>query len=125
MQMYTGFVTRKTQECKAFYEEYFGFETIYEAEWFVLLRKGPYELAFIQPEIPGQHRLFQPVFTEGSWLAIEVEDVDAEFARLSQTDAPIISKPKSEKWGDRHFVIEDPNGMGVDVYTRMPGEEIL
>ncbi|WPP48563.1 VOC family protein [Catalinimonas niigatensis] len=123
MQMYTGFVTRKLQECKAFYTQNFGFETIYEAEWFVLLRKGPYELAFMQPEIPGQHRLFQPAFTQGIWLALEVEDVDAEYQRLVKSNAPIVAEPKNEQWGDRHFVIEDPNGMGVDVYMRLPVEE--
>lgn len=123
MQMYTGFVTSKLQECKSFYTQHFGFEVIYEAEWFVLLRKGPYELAFMQPEIPGQHRLFQPAFTQGIWLALEVDDVDAEYQRLVQSDAPIVAEPKNEKWGDRHFVIEDPNGMGVDVYMRLPVEE--
>jgi len=123
MKMHTGFITRNLQECKAFYEQYFGFEVIYEVEWFVLLSKGPYELAFMQPELPGQHRLFQPVFSQGIWLAMEVDDVDAEFQHLSEAGAPIVTEPKNEAWGDRHFVVEDPNGMGVDVYMRLPVEE--
>ncbi|MEK6476444.1 VOC family protein [Catalinimonas sp. 4WD22] len=123
MQMCTGIITRKIQESKAFYEYYFGFETIYEVEWFVLLRKGPYELSFMQPEIPGQHRLFNPPYTQGAWLAMEVEDVDAEYQRLLEAKAPVITEPQNEKWGDRHFVVEDPNGMGVDIYMRLPAEE--
>lgn len=124
MQMCTGIVTRKIQESKAFYEQYFGFETIYEVEWFILLRKGPYELAFMQPEIPGQHRLFNPSYTQGAWLAMEVEDVDAEYQRLLEAKAPVVAGPQNEKWGDRHFVVEDPNGMGVDIYMRLPVEEM-
>ncbi len=120
MQMYTGFVTPKLQESKAFYSQYFGFEAVYEGDWFILLKKGSSELGFLKPEMPGQHRLFQPAFTEGAWLSLEVEDVDAEYARLNKAGAPVLMEPKTEDWGDRHFVLEDPNGMAVDVYMRVP-----
>jgi catechol 2,3-dioxygenase-like lactoylglutathione lyase family enzyme len=123
MQMYTGFVTPKLQESKAFYTQYFDFETMYEGDWFVLLKKGPYELGFLKPEMPGQHRLFRPVFKKGAWLALEVEDVDAEYERLTRSHAPVLTAPETEPWGDRHFVMKDPNGMGVDVYTRVPIEQ--
>ena len=123
MQMYTGFVTPRLQESKAFYTQYFGFETIYEGDWFVLLKKGPYELGFLKPEMPGQHRLFQPKFQEGAWLALEVEDVNAEYDRLRKINAPVLTEPKTEPWGDRHFVIKDPNGMAVDIYMRVPVDQ--
>lgn len=123
MQMYTGFVTPKLQECRDFYAQHFGFETIYEGDWFVLLKKGPYELGFLKPEMPGQHQLFQPVFQQGAWLALEVDDVDAEYERLKQSNAPVLTEPKTEPWGDRHFVLKDPNGMGVDIYMRVPVEQ--
>jgi catechol 2,3-dioxygenase-like lactoylglutathione lyase family enzyme len=123
MQMYTGFVTQKLQESKAFYTQHFGFETIYEGDWFLLLRKGPYELGFLKPEMPGQHQLFQPAFQQGAWLALEVEDVDAEYERLRQTAAQVLTEPETEAWGDRHFVMKDPNGMGVDIYMRVPVEQ--
>lgn len=120
MQMYTGIITTKLLESKAFYTQYFGFETIYEAEWFVLLKRGPYELAFMQPELEGQHSLFRPAFSQGVWLALEVDDVHAEYKRLQAGSAPILTAVKDEEWGDRHFVMQDPNGMGVDIYQRLP-----
>jgi catechol 2,3-dioxygenase-like lactoylglutathione lyase family enzyme len=119
MQMYTGFITSRLQESKAFYTQYFGFEPIYEGDWFLLLKKGSYELGFLKPEMPGQHRLFQPAYREGAWLALEVEDVDAEYERLRQTGMELLTSPKTEDWGERHFVLQDPNGVGVDVYMRV------
>ncbi|MEQ9439778.1 MAG: VOC family protein [Cyclobacteriaceae bacterium] len=119
MILHTGFVTEKLAESKAFYTQYFGFEAIFENEWFVMLKKGPYELAFMLPQQNDQHPLFQPTYTQGAWLALEVEDVDAEYARLLPTDAPILTEIKAEVWGDRHFVLKDPNGIGVDVFQRV------
>ena len=119
MIVHTGFVTEKLTESKTFYTEYFGFETIFENEWFVMLKKGPYELAFMRPRQQSQHLLFQPPYIQGSWLGLEVDDVDEVYSQLQAVDAPILTEVKAEQWGDRHFVLKDPNGIGVDVFQRI------
>jgi len=117
--MYPGFNTTKLAESKAFYTQYFGFEAIFEDDWFILLKKGDYELGFMQPELPQQNKLFQPAFGGGSWLAFETDNAQREYERLQQAGVPIVSDIKDEDWGDRHFVVKDPNGIGVDVYQRI------
>lgn len=62
---------------------------------------------------------FEVAFGGGSWLSFETDDVDGEYARLQAAGVPIVAEIRDETWGDRHFVIEDPNGIGVDVYQRM------
>jgi len=120
MLKYTGLVTHRLEESKRFYTECLGFETVYQGEWYLLLRKDSYELGFLKPSSPEQHRFFQPAFKGGSWLALEVDDVDALYACLDQTDAVVLTQPTTELWGERHFMVEDPNGMGIDIFSRVP-----
>lgn len=49
------------------------------------------------------------------WIAVDVPDVDAQYARIKSLGVPIESELRDEPWGDRHFVIVDPNGIGIDV----------
>ena len=117
--MYPGFNTPKLAESKAFYTQHFGFALVFEDDWFVLLRRGKYELGFMLPELPQQNPLFRPAFGGGSWLAFETNDVDGEYQRLQAAGVPIVTAIRDESWGDRHFVVRDPNEIGVDVYQRM------
>jgi uncharacterized glyoxalase superfamily protein PhnB len=32
-------------------------------------------------------------------------------------DVPVVIEPRDEPWGERHFAIVDPNGIGVDIVT--------
>ena len=32
---------------------------------------------------------------------------------------PIVVSLRNEAWGDRHFSIVDPNGIGIDIVTRI------
>ena len=43
--------------------------------------------------------------------------MDAEFQRVKQLGIPIEIELRDEEWGDRHFAVVDPNGIGVDVIT--------
>lgn len=121
MRMHTGFITEKLEESKQFYVSVFGFEVQFESDWFVLFKTGDYELAFMKPNHPSQRPIFQsPYGGRGAWVTIEVEDVDAEFERVKQSGVPIEIELRDEEWGDRHFAVVDPNGIGVDVITYSP-----
>jgi len=74
------------------------------------------ELGFLMPNHPTQQPLFHPPSAgKGMFLTIEVEDVDAWYKKLQQKGVPIAIQLRDEPWGDRHFAIIDPNGIGVDV----------
>ncbi|MDH4084914.1 MAG: VOC family protein [Nitrospira sp.] len=94
---------------------------LWEADWFVLLKLGESELGFLLPNQPSQAPLFQDAFSgHGLWVTIEVADVDAEHEQLVAKGLPIVVSLRNEAWGDRHFAVVDPNGVGVDIVTRLP-----
>lgn len=55
-------------------------------------------------------------------MAVDVEDVEAEHQRIQAMGVPIEVALRDEPWGDRHFVVVDPNGIGVDVVQRVHDE---
>lgn len=122
MRLWTGIVTDKVRSSRDFYTRLFGAEVVYEGEgdWFVLLRIGDSELGFMQPALPSQAEIFRPAFAgQGVWIAVDVADAASEYRRLETLGAPIEVGLRDEPWGDRHFVVRDPNGIGVDVVQRL------
>ena len=125
MKLWSGVVTEKVQESKDFYVRIFGCNVIYEGEggWFVLLKLGSGELGFMQPNLESQAAIYRPAFQgQGVWIVVDVADVDSEYQRLQTIGVPIEVSLRDEPWGDRHFVVVDPNGIGVDVVQRSHGD---
>jgi len=48
-------------------------------------------------------------------LTIEVEDVDAMYARAEKLGIKIIYPLTDEKWGVRRFHVHDPNGVLINL----------
>jgi catechol 2,3-dioxygenase-like lactoylglutathione lyase family enzyme len=126
---YPVLCTARLQESRDFYTGLLGFETTFEADWYVSLRRpgvagpdgGPgapsYELALVDhthPTVPQAYR--NPV--RGLLLNFEVLDVDAEWERLVVRAGlrPELTL-RSEDFGQRHFIVVDPNGVLIDVIT--------
>lgn len=115
--------TSRLHEAREFYTRHFGFETTFESDWYVSLRReGPpaHELALLDhthPTVPAGHR--RPV--QGLLLNFEVADVDAEWERLVVRGGltPELEL-RSEAFGQRHFIVEAPDGVMVDVITVVP-----
>jgi uncharacterized glyoxalase superfamily protein PhnB len=123
MKLWCGVVTEKVAESKDFYVRLFGCEVIYEGEggWVALLQLGHSEIGFMKPGLESQARVFRPAFQgQGMWIAVDVADAQAEYERIRKMGVPIEVELRDEPWGDRHFVVVDPNGIGVDVVQRLP-----
>ncbi|GIJ27279.1 hypothetical protein Vqi01_24410 [Micromonospora qiuiae] len=77
----------------------------------------PYELALLDcthPTIPDGFR--RPV--GGLLLNFEVPDVDAQWQRLAVAGGLRAElELRSEDFGQRHFIVVDPNGVLIDVIT--------
>ena len=99
----------------AFYREELGFETTFEADWYVSLRFEGGELAILDRRhetIPAGFR--EPV--RGLLLNVEVTDAAAEHARLvGERDLPERRALRDEAFGQRHFIVEAPGGVLIDV----------
>ncbi|WP_328871674.1 VOC family protein [Streptomyces sp. NBC_00287] len=48
-------------------------------------------------------------------LSVEVEDVDAVYARVRASGAEIVREFRDEEWGVRRFFVRDPTGRVVNV----------
>ncbi|MCR8631341.1 VOC family protein [Paenibacillus radicis (ex Xue et al. 2023)] len=124
---YPVILTEKVALSAKFYTAYFGFETVYEADWYVSLKlsrgKVTYELALLDashPTIPTVYR----TKVQGLILNLEVENVDEEYKRLIQEEKlPIELDIRDEEFGQRHFIISDPNGVLIDVIQIIPPSE--
>ncbi|MER6999344.1 VOC family protein [Streptomyces sp. NPDC000410] len=124
---YPVICTSRLQESRDFYTGLLGFETTFEADWYVSLKRPgtlPYELALLDPTHPTVPPAYRaPV--RGLLLNFEVEDVDAEWERLVVLGGltPELEL-RSEDFGQRHFIVADPNGVLIDVITPIaPTEE--
>ena len=118
MKLNAGIITPKLKETKQFYQRVLNFSIRFENEWFVLLETpgGSDQLSFLQPGHPSQQPVFQEPFAgKGMYLTIEVEDVEEEYKRIRSLNIPIEVELRTEEWGDRHFAIVDPNGIGIDI----------
>ena len=116
MSFYNGIITNNLQRSREFYTATLGFTVKFENEWFVLLERDGRELAFMLPDLEIQDRIFRKEFNgNGLWIAIEVHDLEAEYARIKTQNIPITVELRTEEWGETHFSIVDPNGIGIDV----------
>lgn len=119
MKLWTGVITERVIESRDFYVRLFGCSVLFDSDWFVLLELGGGELGFLKPDLPAQATPFRGAYPgQGMWVTIDVDDVEAHHARLVSFGVPIELDLRTEEWGDRHFVIRDPNGIGVDIVTR-------
>jgi len=111
-----------------FYQRYFGFEVVYESDWYVSLRKTGegqcfYELALLSANhstVPESYRKR----AEGLILNMEVDNVDSEYKRLV-LDAKLSLEQdiRDEDFGQRHFILSDPGGVLIDVIAIIPPSE--
>jgi catechol 2,3-dioxygenase-like lactoylglutathione lyase family enzyme len=120
MKLNTGFITNKLTETKDFYQHVLKFGISFENDFYILMHtpNQQAQVAFLLPDHPTQQKLFQPAFEgKGAFITIEVPDVDAEYKRVQNLKVPIEIPIRNEPWGDRHFAIVDPNGIGIDFVT--------
>ena len=118
MKLNAGIVTAKLAESKAFYTSVLGFGVTFENEFYLLMHTPDRsaELSFLLPDHPSQQPLFHKAFKgEGMYLTIEVNDVDKLYKEIKKKGIEIKIELRDEPWGDRHFAIADPNGVGIDI----------
>lgn len=123
MKLNAGILTAKLAESKTFYTGILGFGVTFENEFYLLLHTPGHtaELSFLLPGHPSQQPLFQPAFSgKGVYLTLEVENVDEWYEKIQKKGVKIEIEIREEPWGDRHFAIQDPNGVGIDIVTYAP-----
>ncbi|MDF1505037.1 VOC family protein [Roseisolibacter sp. H3M3-2] len=100
-----------------FFVHHFGFAVSFSSDWYVSLRhpEPPHaELAFLRPDhptIPGGRG--RPA--AGVLVNFEVADAAAAWERFRASDVPVLLPIRDEDFGQRHFILDGPGGVLVDV----------
>ena len=119
-KLYPLLITDKLQACADFYVEHFAFKKVFSEDWYVhLVHKSGAELAFMVPNASNQPKELHPGFSgKGMVYSFEVEDAEAEYNRLKRK-VSFIYKLTTEEWGQKHFIVEDPAGIYIDVVEQL------
>ena len=120
------FIVKDLDAAKSFYTEHFGFDVVFSGDWYIhLLSKSGVQVGFLLPDQPTQPPIFQKsYFGEGVIFSLEVEDADAALAFAKSKSLKVVLELRSEDWGQRHFAIQDPNGVYLDIVQSFePTEE--
>ena len=124
--VYTVFITKKLTETVKFYEQYFGFTSIFESTFFVLLQSSgeqKFNIAFMDEEHPTAPPTPKSFNGSGSFLTLEVSDAKTVYAEVKRNGLKITYELKDEPWGQRRFGVLDPNNLWVDVVEQTQPEE--
>ena len=106
----------------AWFKRHFGFAPMFETDWYVHLQM-PEDPAMNLAILDGQHGTIPEQGrgrAAGLLLNFEVEDVDAEHARLLAEGLTPILPLRSEDFGQRHFILQGPEGVLIDIITPIP-----
>ncbi len=123
MKLNAGIITTRLVESKEFYTKVLNFGVTFENDFYLLLHtpNKETEISFLLPNHPTQQPIFQKEYEgQGLYFTIEVEDVDEVYKDIRRKGIEVKIDMRDEPWGDRHFAIEDPNGVGVDIVTYSP-----
>lgn len=120
------FIVKDLDAAKSFYADHFGFHIVFSGDWYIhLVSESGIQVGFMLPDQPTQPSIFQePHVGEGVIFSLEVEDADTAFSVAKSKELKIVLELRSEEWGQRHFCIQDPNGIYLDIVQSFePTEE--
>ncbi len=103
----------------SFYRDLFDLDTIYESDWYVVL--SPKGQPAIEIGLIDQVSQFTPRHAwgmhEGTYLTFVVEDVHETMERAKAMGAEVVAEPVALDYGQTRGLIQDPNGMVIDIST--------
>lgn len=106
----------------AFYQTHFGFKPLFTSDWYVHLQQADHprvNLAFVSRNhetVPEGSR--KPA--AGMLINFEVENPDEIYDRLRAADVQVLRTLRDEDFGQRHFIVADPNGVMIDIIKQIP-----
>ena len=91
-------------------------------DWYLQLMPesdSRFNIGFVKPD----HELFAgrtvSSGTYGVVLTIHVDDVDEAYERAKRLGAEIAAEIRNEEFGQRHFLVVDPNGLVLNVMSTL------
>lgn len=114
-------VTARFHETWDFYTTHLGFRTTCENGMYVhLTHPNGAQLGLLREELDGlPAELVSAANGRGFWLSVDVADADAEYVRLCAAGVDIAEPIDDKPWGQRQFLVRDPNGILIAIAHRM------
>ena len=111
------FIVKDLAAAKSFYTEHLGFNVVFLNDWYLhMASKSGVQVGFLLPEQSTQPSIFKkPYDGKGVIFSLEVDDADLAYSAAKSNSLNIVIELRSEDWGQRHFCIEDPNGVHLDI----------
>ncbi len=119
-RLLTNICSNQIAKTKEFYTKLFDFEIQFDSDWFVNLVADKMEIGIIAAEndiVPDQ----TGSNPGGIYLTFVVEDADEAFNIATTEGFTVISPPHDTAYGQRRLIVEDPNGLQVDISSPIPG----
>jgi predicted enzyme related to lactoylglutathione lyase len=109
------------EETRSFYSELFDLVVSVEHDgWYLQLMPSDTPSVNLGVLRPG-HEFFggrpSPAGRYSMVLTIHVDEVDEAHARAKRRGAEIIQEIRDEEYGQRHFLVVDPNGLVLNVMS--------
>ncbi|MEZ8143496.1 VOC family protein [Enterovibrio sp. FF113] len=124
MRILTNICSDDLQKSKEFYVELLGFNVKYDSDWYVQLcspEDSEIEYGIIQRNHDLVPRDYQKPPT-GMYVTFVVKDVDATYQTALTMGLPILQEPRNEFYGQRRFLVKDPNGCLIDICSPWESE---
>lgn len=120
-RLMTNICSDKLAESKDFYLALFDFDVAYDSDWFVQLvsKNKELELGIIDRTHETIPKTYQST-PQGSYLTFVVDSADEVFKIAKTKQFEIVQNPTDTSYGQRRLLLEDPNGMLVDVSSPIP-----
>jgi len=124
MKILTNICASDLQKSKSFYIELLGLNVKFDSDWYVQLclpDKPEIEYGLIKQN----HELVPKEYQHnpnGMYVTFVVSDVDETYKKAVKMNIPIIQEPRNEFYGQRRFLVKDPNGCLIDVCSPWESE---
>lgn len=112
--------TDKVEETRDFYMKLLGFVVGFEHQgWYIQMaspEKPELQIGIMRLDHEFTPRPFQHP-AQGVIISVQVEDVDATYAAVKASDFEVAHDICEEEFGMRRFMVADPNGLLVNVFS--------
>ena len=119
------FIVEDLNAAQTFYSSHFGFNVAFENEWYLhLVSETGVQIGFMLPEQPTQPAIFHHAYPgKGVIFSIEVENAEEAYGHARAHRLNVVLDLRAEDWGQKHFSVEDPNGLYIDVVETIEATE--
>ena len=105
-----------------FYCQLLGLNPVFYSDWYIQLQdnlQSAVQLAVVAAHHNSVPEGYQ-IVAKGVLITLELENADLVYERAHSLELKTVMTIRDEVWGQRHFMVEDPDGRLVDIVQIIP-----